>query len=86
MGTVHFAIAKVNDQKNAFADNRVDLPFKVGDFSAMIDRETVILERFTSEKCGNCPGADRYVKADIDKMKAAGLRTLCITQATSLTS
>ena len=74
MGTVHFAIAKVNGQKNAFADNRVDLPYKVGDFSAMIDRETVILERFTSEKCGNCPGADRYVKADIDKMKAAGLR------------
>lgn len=74
MGTVHFAIAKVNGQKNAYADNRVDLPYKVGDFSAMIDRETVILERFTSEKCGNCPGADRYVKADIDKMKAAGLR------------
>ena len=74
MGTVHFAIAKVNGQKNAYADNRVDLPFKVGDFSAMINRETVILERFTSEQCGNCPGADRYVKADIDKMKEAGLR------------
>ena len=74
MGTVHFAIAKINGQKNAYADNRVDLPYKVGDFSAMIDRETVILERFTSELCGNCPGADRYVKADIDKMKEAGLR------------
>ncbi len=74
MGTVHFAIAKVNGQKNAYADNRVDLPFKVGDFSAMIDRETVILERFTSEQCGNCPSADRYVQADIDKLKAAGLR------------
>ena len=74
MGSLHIAIVKVNGQKNAFADNRIDLPFKVGDFSAMIDRETVILERFTSERCGNCPGADRYVKADIDKMKAAGLR------------
>lgn len=74
MGTVHFAVAKVNGQKNAYATNRVNLPYKVGDFSAMINRETVILERFTSEQCGNCPGADRYVKADIDKMKEAGLR------------
>lgn len=74
MGTVHFDLSKVNGQKNAYTGNRVDLPFKVGDFSAMINRETVILERFTSEKCGNCPGADRYVKADIEKLKAAGLR------------
>ncbi|WP_297166942.1 Omp28-related outer membrane protein [uncultured Porphyromonas sp.] len=74
MGSVHFALAKVNGQKNAYADKRVDLSYKVGDFSALIDRETVILERFTSEKCGNCPGADRYVQADIDKLKAAGLR------------
>lgn len=74
MGSVHIAVSKVNSQKNTYADNRVDLPFKIGDFSAMINRETVILERFTSEKCGNCPSADRYVQADIDKLKAAGLR------------
>lgn len=73
MGTVHFAVTKVNGKASPYADRLTDLPFKIGDFEA-INRETVILERFTSEKCGNCPGADPAVKALIDKMTESGLR------------
>lgn len=73
MGTVHFAVTKVNGKTTPYADRPVDLPFKIGDFEA-IDRETVVLERFTSESCGNCPGADPYVKKLIASLTEAGLR------------
>lgn len=73
MGTLHVALAKVNDQENIFASNSSQIPYQIGS-SAAIDRETVLLERFSTEQCPKCPLADPYVKDNIKKLQAAGLR------------
>ncbi|WP_298887467.1 Omp28-related outer membrane protein [Porphyromonas vaginalis] len=73
MGTLHFAVSQVNGKKNVFADNRVDLTYLVGDYNA-INRETVLLERFTGEDCPYCPQADAPINAFIKQMTEAGLR------------
>lgn len=73
MGTLHVALTKVNEQDNIFASYSNQLPYQIGN-SAAIDRETVLLERFSTERCPNCPPADRYVKDNIKQFQAAGLR------------
>lgn len=73
MGSAHFAITKVNDKANFFAGQRKDLPYQIGDNDA-ISRETVLVERFTSEKCGNCPPQDANVKKLLDQLASSGLR------------
>ncbi len=72
-GIVHFAVSKVNGKESPYADNRRDLPYLVGDYNA-IDRETVLLERFTGEDCPYCPLADAPIDAFIKQMTEAGLR------------
>lgn len=75
LGTVHFAVAKVNGKTNFFANQRIDLPFRIGDTDAnAIPRETVLVERFTAEWCPNCPGADPYVSKALRRLRDAGLR------------
>lgn len=73
MGAVHCTITKVNEKENFFAGQRIDLPYEIGDNDA-IKRETVLVERFTSEECGNCPYEDDDVKTLLDKLASAGLR------------
>ena len=75
LGTVHFAVVKVNGEANLFENQRADLPFRIGDVEAnAIARETVLIERFTAEWCGYCPGADKPVNAAIKSLSDAGLR------------
>lgn len=77
MGQVKFAVTKINDADNKKASQTVTTPFLIGDNDAQ-PRETFLLERFTTENCGYCPGADPHVKNLIQKMEAENYRVSMI--------
>lgn len=73
MGQLHFSISKVNENPNKYADIEALVPYQIGDNDA-IKRETVLIERFTCEKCGNCPPQDGNVQNIIKSYEDAGFR------------
>lgn len=73
MGQLHIAITKVNGNENNFAATELLLPYQIGDNDA-IPTETVLIERFTSEMCGNCPPQDKNVRELKEKFANAGMR------------
>ncbi|MDO4692171.1 MAG: hypothetical protein Q4A64_04780 [Porphyromonadaceae bacterium] len=71
LGIASARLAKVNS-KNAWFNNAGLVPYRVATPNGEGDRKTVLLERFTTEKCGNCPRVDKPIKETIQQMESNG--------------
>lgn len=78
LGVFYAAAAKVNASANLFADVKYEMPYKVKMENASWPRKTVLIERFTTERCVNCPGSEPLFESLVAKMKSEGIEVSAI--------
>lgn len=74
LGVFYLSPVKVNGSVNLFADAKAELPYKVKMANASWPRKTMLIERFTTERCVNCPSSEPYFKSLVRQMQDDGMQ------------
>lgn len=78
IGVFYAAVTKVNGTPNLFAEIKHEMPYKVKTANASWPRKTMLIERFTTERCVNCPGSEPYFKSLVQQMEGDGMEVSVI--------
>ncbi|MDO4707535.1 MAG: T9SS type A sorting domain-containing protein [Porphyromonadaceae bacterium] len=78
LGVFYASAKKVNGKDNLFADIKYELPYKVKTANASWPRKTVLVERFTTERCLNCPASEPHFKSLVAHMEREGMEVSVI--------
>lgn len=77
-GLLKCSVSKVNGVPQTFAAASCSIPYRINQNGA-VKRQTILVERFSTELCGNCPAAGPVIDKMIARMQSEGYHVSYIT-------
>lgn len=72
-GEIAFNVSKVNGTDNFMSNVTVTKAYQIGGGGMSTTKRSVLIERFSTEQCPNCPAADPTLETFINTFRNAGL-------------
>ncbi len=73
-GKASVRLLKVNDKKYPFDEEVISIPYQVLEEGAAFAKNSVLIEQFTSESCGNCPASEPILQSYVQALQEKGIK------------
>lgn len=78
IGTIRTAITSANAQTNPLKEWSRLYPYRVATPNGARERASILIERFTTERCGNCPASEKPFESLVEQMRRDGIKVSVI--------